>query len=135
MSVSGLSQFRTRWQALPRKVRDAVKAELEAVAEDLVQRMRRAAPRESGRLADSIGWTWGDAPAGSMTVGTVGGREHAAMRITVYAGGKNAFYAVFQEFGTVNAPANPFFFPVWRARRSRAKARITRAINEAIRAL
>lgn len=41
-------------------------------------------------------------------------------------------YAKYQEFGTVKMPANPFFYPVWRARRRRVKVRISRAISKAI---
>ena len=66
-------------------------------------------------------------------IGTVGGREYGTMRITIYAGGGDAFYARFQEFGTVKMPANPFFFPVWRARRKRIKNRISRAVSKGIR--
>jgi len=74
-----------------------------------------------------------EAPAGSLTIGTVGGREFGTMRITIFAGGGDAFYARFQEFGTVDMTANPFFFPVWRAHRRRARTRISRAISKAIR--
>ena len=43
-----------------------------------------------------------------------------------------AFLSGFQEFGTKDMPDNPFFFPVWRARKRRVKSRLTRNINKAI---
>mgnify|MGYP001180951980 CR=1 FL=1 len=132
MSVEGLEQFRRRWGAVPDAVRAAVATELEAIATALVADMRRLAPKDKGTLAESIGWTWGDAPKGTMVVGTVGGREYGTLRITIYAGGGDAFHATFQEFGTVAMSANPFFYPAWRARRRGVKSRITRAINKAL---
>lgn len=132
--VQGLAELNRRWGAIPGKVREAAREALEDVAADIVAQMRAVAPRgESGNLVGSINWTWGDAPKGSMVVGTVRGSDYGTMRITIYAGGGDAFYAKFQEFGTVKMAANPFFYPVWRARRRGAKSKITRAINKAIR--
>lgn len=133
--VKGLDDFNRRWGAIPDKVRQAARETLEQNAEEIVADMRRAAPVDDGDLRDSINWTWGDAPEGTLTVGTVGGSEYAALRITIYAGGGDAFYARFQEFGTVNMPANPFFYPVWRTRKRRVKSRLTRNINKAIKSL
>lgn len=132
--VQGLAEMHHRWGAVPEKVRAAARRAMEDVATQLVAEMRALAPKRSGRLARSINWTWGDAPAGSLTIGTVGGLEYGAMRITIYAGGKAAYWARFQEFGTVKMAAHPFFYPVWRTRRRGAKSKITRAINKAIRA-
>lgn len=132
--VQGLDALNRRWGAIPGKVRAAAREALEEVAEDLVRQMRAAAPKgATGALARSIGWTWGDAPDGTMVIGTVAGSDYATMRITIYAGGGDAFYARFQEFGTVKMAANPFFYPVWRARKRGVKSKITRAINKAIR--
>lgn len=131
--VKGMAEFQRRWFAIPVKVRQAARETLEQNAEEIVKDMRRAAPvGERGNLLHSINWTWGDAPEGSMAIGTVGGSKYATMRITIYAGGGDAFYAHFQEFGTVNMHANPFFFPVYRARKKRVKSRLTRNINKAI---
>lgn len=132
--VQGLDRFNARWRQIPKAARVNVRAEMEDIATDIVEEMWSRAPHgETGRLGASIGWTWGDAPKGTLAIGTVGGRDYGALRITIYAGGGDAFYARFQEFGTVNMPANPFFYPVWRARRRRVKGRISRAIKKAIR--
>jgi HK97 gp10 family phage protein len=133
MPVDGLREFERKFAQIPELVRAQVRAELEEIAEQVVAQMYAQAPHSTGDLAGSIQWTWGDAPAGALTIGTVGGREFGSMRITIFAGGGDQFYARFQEFGTVNMPASPFFFPVWRVNRRRVRGRITRAIKKAVR--
>lgn len=130
--VQGLKEFQHHWSRIPEAVRINMRAELEDIADEIVAKMYSLAPQLSGDMAGSIGWTWGDAPAGSFSIGTVGGRAYGALRITIYAGDKDTFYARFQEFGTVKMPANPFFFPVWRVERKRVKARLSRALRKAI---
>lgn len=133
--VQGLDELRRRWGAIPDAVREAVSTEMEAIAADLVADMRKLAPKgDTLTLVESIRWTWGDAPKGTMVLGRVGRGEYGALRITIYAGGGDAFYARFHEFGTVKMVAQPFFFVAWRARRRAVRARLTRAINKAIRA-
>lgn len=142
MAVEGLSKLQQRLRALPIQLRAAARAALEKNANEIVAMMKRLAPVESGALRDSIGWTWGRAPKGSMTVGTVADSEDADLRITVYAGtrdkslgDRDAFYAFFQEFGTKQMPANPFFWPSVRANRQRAKSRVSREVRKAAREL
>lgn len=132
--VQGLAAFEARLERIPDRVREAVRYAMQDIADRIVEDMFNVAPQgETLRLAGSIAWTWGDAPKGSMTLGTFGGgRQYATMRITIYAGGSEAFYARFQEFGTAKMAANPFFYPVWRARRRWARGKITRAINKAL---
>lgn len=131
--VEGLAKFEARWKRIPQNALINVRAAMEEAATDIVEEMWSRAPQgATGRVGASIGWTWGDAPAGSFTIGKVGGKEYSSLKITIYAGGGDAFYAKFHEFGTVKMPASPFFFPVWRARRNRVKGRISRAISKAI---
>lgn len=132
--VEGLSALRSRWAAIPRRVAEATQAEMEKQAADVVAMMRRLVPKDEGDLSDSIAWTWGEAPKGSMTIGSVGGQDYGTLRITIYAAGtKDSFHGVFQEFGTRKMSANPFFFPAWRAKRKKVKSAITRAMKKAIR--
>lgn len=85
--------------------------------------------------------------------------EKRGIYATAYAGDDTAFYARFVEFGTKETPyraprqnrnyrrtailtraygahaatpAQPFFYPAYRANKKRAKAKISRAINKAI---
>jgi HK97 gp10 family phage protein len=132
--VQGLEDFNRRWLAVPGKVRAAIKSEMERVAAGIVADMRKVVPKgDTGALEASIGWTWGSPPKGSISLGSVRPGGSKSLSITIYAGGGDTFYARFQEFGTLKMPANPFFRPVWAARKRGAKAKITRAINKAIR--
>jgi HK97 gp10 family phage protein len=90
---------------------------------------KRLCPVDDGTLRDSIGWTWGDAPAGSMVLAATKG---AALRITIYAGNDEAFYARWVEFGTANALPQGFFLPAYRMLKKRANGRIKRAVNKAV---
>lgn len=140
MAIEGLDRVSRKLALIPQKAMEALAEQLEANATALVAEMKRLAPKETGRLAASIGWTWGDAPKGTMTLGTVkGGRRSGqgfgVMRITIYAGGrgkKDPFWAWFQEFGTSKMAANPFFFPTYRAKKSAMKSAATRAFKKAV---
>ncbi|MFC3163061.1 HK97-gp10 family putative phage morphogenesis protein [Ciceribacter thiooxidans] len=146
MSVQGLDRLhRKLTRTIPERVLARVREAMEQAAEEAVDVIRSLAPEDSGALKDSIGWTWGDAPKGSIALLT-SKRTAGGMRITIYAGGGDAFYARFVEFGTsphVNKgkfagtqnpgmAAQPFFFPGWRMVRRKAKRRMTGAIRKAI---
>lgn len=134
MSVLGMARLRRQLTVdIPRSVTKAARDALALGAAELVDEMRRLVPVDKGDLRDSIGWTFGDAPAGALVLDTMGGGD--TLKVTVYAGGRDAFYAWFQEFGTKNMAPNPFFFPSYRKMKRRIKSRITRSINKAIRAL
>ena len=132
--VEGLDALNRRWWAIPDRVRAEVVAAMEATAENVVRDMRNIAPKgETGNLVRSISWTWGEAPAGSITIGkSTAGRSYGAMTLTIYAGDGAAFYARFQEFGTKDMPASPFFYPIWRIWRRRVRSRIAAAVRRAI---
>lgn len=131
--VQGLDKLNRRWSKIPARVKAEVSKELEKQAQDIVDDMFSSIQRHiTGDLGGSIAWTWGDAPKGTMTIGTVGGKDYGTMRITIYAGGKETFYARLVEFGTVKNRPKPFFFPVWRARRNKVKAGIRRAMKKGI---
>ena len=142
--VQGLGEWKRKWGSLPGKLRDEIIRTLEQNAEELVAEMKQNAPELSGALRESIGWTWGDAPEGSMAIGTVRGGDET-LQITIYAGNEKTIVtnksggkfqlAKLQEFGTKNMAANPFFYPVYRLRKRRLKSRLTRNANKVIRNL
>jgi HK97 gp10 family phage protein len=140
--VDGVKELtRNLTVTIPKHVMDANRAAMEQGATETVGMMKRLVPVETGELRDSIGWTWGKAPAGSLTIGTVGSTNYATMRITIYAGNektrvgqRNQFQlARIIEFGTQIMPAQPYFFPSWRTMRKRVQSRIKRATKQAIR--
>jgi len=131
--VKNVAGFQRKMRAVPLIVRLELVKQLEKEADKIVKLMRAFAPRGSSlQLVESIGWTWGDVPKGAITVGQVRGSKYNRIAIKIYAGGGDAFYARFQEFGTVNMAANPFFYPVFRAEKRRAKAGIRRALKRGI---
>lgn len=138
MAVKGLARLQARFRQLPEAIRIEVRRTLEMNADDMVDAMKRLVPVESGALRDSIGWTWGKAPKGSIAVGKVAENESSDMAITIYAGtrdkslgDRDAFYARFQEFGTRNMAANPFFWPSVRSNRTKARSRLSRNVRKA----
>lgn len=129
--IEGIAALRSKLRALPDAVKDEIKAALAQSAEEIADMARRLAPRgDTGNLAASIGWTFGKAPKGSMVLAE-GDSDELDLRVIVYAGNDKAFYARWQEFGTVKMAANPFFFPAYRSQRRRVRSRITRATRKA----
>ena len=131
-------RLRARLAKIPDIASEAAAAAMEEGAQEIVDAMKMAAPFKSGDLRDSIGWTWGEVPAGSFMIdeirsGKNKGDQYATMRIKIYAGNRDAFYARFQEFGTRSQPAQPFFLPTWRKERAKFRRRIRDRIRKRIR--
>ena len=145
MAVLGLARLQRKLKALPAAARADISKAMEAGANRMVALAKTLVARDSGDLANSIGWTWGDAPDGAMVLGQVKGvRGSGNLRITIYAGNDEAFYARWVEFGTSphaneglfagsehpGTDAQPFFYPSWRAVRRTVKGGVSRAINK-----
>lgn len=143
--MEGLDRLRKKLVRLPTLAREEISSAMEVGAQEMVDLAKSLVAVDRGDLRDSIGWTWGDAPKGSITLGRVrGGKRSGDLAITIYAGNDKAFYARWVEFGTsahINgglfagsdnpgSPAQPFFYPAFRAVRKRIKGRVTRAITK-----
>lgn len=146
MTIEGLDRLRQKLtRALPEKVKAKVKEALEQSADQAVAAMKALAPVDGGDLQRSIAWTWGDAPKGAIAIATSKAKV-GDLRITIYAGGGDAYYARFVEFGTAphvnkgkfagskhpGTAAQPFFYPGWRLVSRRVKGRVTRAVTKAV---
>jgi len=150
--VQGISDLNKKVAQLPKRIEAAARGAMETGADELVEMMKRLVPKDSGDLRDSIGWTWGNAPAGAKVIAQSDPNERG-LRITVYAGSKKAYYAAWVEFGTAphnvatgggnksfsgvsnehpGSRAQPFFFPSYRALRKRIQARIKRQTRAAM---
>lgn len=139
--VEGLDKLKRKLtKTIPEAVVNTTIKAMEAGADEVVGMMRRLAPKDSGALAQSINWTWGDAPKGSMVLGKSSPTKDG-LRITIYAGDASTMVgereqfqiARLQEFGTQHMQANPYFFPSWRALRKRVRGRVTRQMRKAVR--
>lgn len=134
-------RLRARLAKIPDIAREAAAAAMEEGAQEIVAEMKLLVPVDSGDLRDSINWTWGDIPAGSFVIdeirsGKNAGDQYATLRIKIYAGNKEAFYARFIEFGTkTGVRAQPFFFAAYKKWGGKAKfrARVRAAIRRRIR--
>lgn len=143
--ILGLDRLKKKLRRFPSVVEAEIRAAMEVSANEIVALAKSLAPADSGTLRNSIAWTYGDAPQGSIVLGKVKGSQSGNLKITVYAGGPDAYYARFIEFGTAphinggrfagsanpGTAAQPFFYPAYRATRKRAKGRVTRAVNKA----
>lgn len=133
MAAKGsIEALTARLNAIPEKVREAVKPALATSGTELADRMQVLAPKETGALAASINVTLpgGTTPAYSQPGGS---RVAAENEVIVTAGDSKVRYAHLQEYGTAEAPAQPFFWPAFRLTRKRAEDRIKRAIRKAVR--
>lgn len=146
MAISGLDRLQRKLQVtIPNAVVVRVKEALARSADEVVAAMRSLVPVESGDLRDSIAWTWGDAPKGTIAIASKKAKG-SDLRITIYAGGGEAYYGRFVEFGTnphtngglfagarhPGTAAKPFFYPGWRMSKKAVKSRVSRSIKKAI---
>lgn len=118
--------------ALPKSVRAAVAAETERQVRDLAGLIKRRAPVaqiDGGELKASVTVHQGGAP------GTNKAKADPELTFDIVAGGKDAFYARWQEFGNVHHGAQPFFYPSYRQRKTAIKRSISRAVNKAAKAV
>lgn len=141
MAIQGLDRLQRKLKRLPVLAEQEIRKAMEAGAEEMATLAKSLAV--SDRVRESIGWTYGDAPKGAMVLGAVKSRS-GSIKITIYAGGGEAFMAWWEEFGTsphTNAgifagtqhpgtKARPYFFVSYRALRRRIKSRITRSITK-----
>ncbi|MBD9652000.1 HK97 gp10 family phage protein [Ensifer sp. ENS09] len=129
--ILNLAKLDKKLKRLPTVAKEFIRAEMGKVADQVVEMMKRLVPVEDGVLSDSIGWTWGKAPKGASIVATVESKMGADLTITIYAGSVEAYYARWQEFGTQDLPAQPFFYVSWRASRKDALRQVRKASRQA----
>jgi HK97 gp10 family phage protein len=100
----------------------------EKTAIGMVAMAKRLAPRDDGDLQNSIIYFPGRRPTSFVI--TAGG---ALTTRPVREGADASYdYALGQEYGTSKMPANPFFWPSFRALRKGMKSRAGRALRKAI---
>lgn len=127
MKFQNKERFLRKLAALPKAVRDEVVPALRTSGQEINDLQRRFVPVEDGELRGTIRNTVNSAEL-KVTIEAGG----AATTKPVRDGADASYdYALGQEFGTQQMPANPYFFPGYRLGKKRAKGRITRAINKA----
>lgn len=132
--IIGRLRFYKKLEKLPIVARKLIRDALQQGADEIVALAKSLAPVSpgGGTLRDSIGWTWGRPPEGSFVLDVLSSTVvDKQLTLTIYAGSKDAFYARWQEHGTVNMAANPYFFVSYRALKRRVRSRINRAMKKA----
>lgn len=126
-----LERLSKRLEAIPKAVKEAVLPALIKSGEELVGTMKQLAPVDTGALKDSIALT----PAGQTTPpysqpgGSAVVPENAVM-ITV--GNSEVRYPHLVEYGTADAPAQPFFWNSFRLHKKKISNRVKRAVSKAV---
>lgn len=144
-TIIGLARLERKLKRLPKVAKDLIRKKMAEAADQIVAMMKSLAPvlkepdrrRQAGALRDSIGWTWGQAPKGSMVVATLKGAGVGGdLTITIYAGTRDkalgtadAFWARWVEFGTSKMGAQPYFYVSWRANRRSVRRKIISAVR------
>lgn len=143
--ILGLAALEKKLKRLPEIALTKIKTAMEQSADEIVRMMKSLAPVDDGNLRDSIGWTWGKAPKGSLVMEQAKANLGGDLTLTIYAGDNKAFYARWVEFGTAShtnggmfqgtdnpgARKQPFFFTSFRANKKSAKRRISKAVRDA----
>lgn len=122
-----VERFKKLTEDLQKEVHDLAVAELNAQVDSLIESMVAVAPRgETGNLIHSITKVAGKK---DTIVRVVAGGQ-----LTVRQGvsSKAYDYARADEFGTVNMPAKPFFFPTYRLRKKKIISAMKRKITASI---
>lgn len=146
MATATSQRIGGKFKKIRTKAKKAADVALRQGAEEIVALQKRLAPVDDGDLQMSITYT---AP-GNLTppYSQPGGQQMAREgQYLITAGDTRVRYAHLVEWGTKSGWINggeydgtihpplkpqPYFWPAWRSLRKRAKSRITRAINKAI---
>ena len=130
--MTGLARFQRRMRGIPKAARAAVAPALAQGAYEVAEAIERLAPEDTGDLKGSVAVTLPgrstppySQPGGSRTLGE--------MEAAVTVGNTDVRYPHLVEYGTVHAPATPFFWVGFRLARGKAERRIKAAIGRAIR--
>lgn len=143
--ILNLDRLNRKLAKLPTVAKQMIRQAMEVKADEIVDMMKNLAPVDDGTLRDSIGWTWGKAPKGSLVLAAVQSTGPDGMTLTIYAGNDEAYYARWVEFGTARhengglfagtihpgTTAQPFFFVSWRANKRRAVRAVRKASRDA----
>lgn len=146
VKIIGLVKLQRKLKRMPAVAKARIQAAMEEMANEVVAMAKNLVPVDDGVLKESIGWTWGAPPRGSITIGKVARSKLGKdLTITIFAGNEEAFYARWVEFGTSphlnrgrfagsrhpGSKAQPFFYPSWRASRRGVGRKVRAAIRKA----
>lgn len=132
----GFSRLQRRMAAIPKRVRDNVLPAIEKQADAMAATMRQLAPDDPATGEPDLRTSIEITPAGGVTppYSQPGGMMRVPENtVAVTVGNEDVRYPHLVEYGTVKAPAQPFFWPAVRLHNKKAKAAIKRAVGRAVR--
>ncbi|UJW85762.1 HK97 gp10 family phage protein [Devosia sp. SL43] len=129
-----IQRLMARLEGIPLAIREEIQPAVIKSAEEIaaLQRQLAESSRDTGDLIDSIEVTMpgGTTPAYSQPGGSTTAHELEAI---VTVGNHAVRYPHLVEYGTADAPAQPFFWPPVRVLRTRINNRLNRAARRAVR--
>lgn len=127
MAKNDLASILKAFDAIPRAARKPIRQALDKGADEMVNRAQYLAPVDDGDLQRSIRKT----PLNEMAVRVEAGGETTTR--PVREGVSATFdYSLGVEYGTVDTPAQPFFWPSVNTTKKRVRRRVDRAIAKAV---
>lgn len=140
---------------MPEAIKREINQILKTQAEKITRLQKRLAPRSSGDLQNSIGYTFGvykaaNANVRGLSVGETSlAQADARLSVTIHAGDEKAYYAKWIEFGIAGPwtiggrvegqrlqhpgfTGQPYFYPAYRAYAKPTKAALRSAIRRGI---
>ncbi len=144
--ILNLAKLDRKLKRLPAVAKAEIKSGMEVAANEIVAMMKSLVAVDEGKLRDSIGWTWGKAPKGSLAVAVLKSGMAADLTLTIFAGNAEAYWARWVEFGTKphdnagkfagtknpGTKARPFFYVSWRANQRAAKSHIRKSVRKSV---
>jgi HK97 gp10 family phage protein len=132
VKVIGLEKLRRRLERIPAEVRKRTQAELMLQGREINMLQRSLAPKDDLTLASTIR----SEPLPSPEIGVVmragGPATTKPVRETEKGNSPEYDYALAQEFGTEEMPANPFFMPAIKVKRKQARNRVRAAARKGL---
>jgi HK97 gp10 family phage protein len=132
MKFIGLEKMRRRLERIPAEVRKRAKAELMLQGREINMLQRSLVPKDDLTLAGTIRSEPLPDPEIGVVIRAGGAATTKPVRNSEKGNSPTYDYALGQEFGTEDMPANPFFMPAIRVRKKKAKARVRAAVRRAL---
>lgn len=133
MKIIGIEKMMRRLERIPDEVRRRTKAELMLGGREINMLQRSLVPKDDLTLASTIR----SEPLPDPQIGVVilagGEATTKPVRETEKGNSPEYDYALAQEFGTEEMPANPFFRPAIRVKKKQVRNRVRAAARKALR--
>ncbi len=134
MKLIGLERLRRKMARIPEEVKKRAKADLMLAGREINMLQRALAPKEDGTLRSTIRTeAVEDAIGPTVAVVAGGAATTKPVRNSEKGSAPSIDYAVEQEYGNEHMPANPYFWPGYRARKKQARKRLKEGMKLSVR--